>query len=162
MTYSATETRSYTTTDIQAVVRRFTTDLLMIAQSTGAWDNVTAQQYAHDVELLATNDYLVKVDLTLLNFGREVIATQFVVNAAADGPSQRPGGLLWPRVAYPELRIVLYYTAAFDEAAREALRPHFEASWASTSVDTSHSGLVASHGRTYSSNGWGMNRTDFQ
>ena len=36
MSYAVTETETYTTTDIATVVRRFTADIVMIAQSSRA------------------------------------------------------------------------------------------------------------------------------
>jgi hypothetical protein len=36
MNYSTTETYTYTDADVEAVARRFTADIVMIAQSTGA------------------------------------------------------------------------------------------------------------------------------
>ncbi|MEE3528734.1 hypothetical protein QO167_30325, partial [Pseudomonas aeruginosa] len=53
MTYSATQTTTYTTTDIEAVVRRITADLLMIASSSEAVTEAKAKEWAYDIELLA-------------------------------------------------------------------------------------------------------------
>ena len=44
--------------DIETVVRRFKADLVMIAQSTGAFTEAKARDYAHDVEVLAKEGYL--------------------------------------------------------------------------------------------------------
>ena len=55
MSYSATQTTTYTTTDIEAVVRRITADLLMIASSSEAVTEVKAKEWANDIELLAKN-----------------------------------------------------------------------------------------------------------
>ncbi|MGL9621588.1 hypothetical protein QRQ56_26605 [Bradyrhizobium sp. U531] len=50
MTHSATasQTYSYTNADVEAVARRFTADLVMIAQSSGAITEAKAREYAHD------------------------------------------------------------------------------------------------------------------
>jgi hypothetical protein len=47
---SYSDTYSYTLTDIETVVRRFTADIVMIAQSSGAVSEAKARDYAHDVE----------------------------------------------------------------------------------------------------------------
>jgi len=162
MTYSTTASHTYEITDIEVVIRRFTADLVMIAQSSASMSEAEARSYAHDVELLAKSGYLRRVDLTLLGSGVEVKATQYTVNTSAgDLSMSRPGGLLWPRVANPHLRIVLSYTPAYDDTARAAMREKLKISWVPTSVDTNHWTLAPSGGRNYASNGWGMQRADF-
>src|SRR3954449_3943200 len=100
MTYTASETYTYTITDIENVVRRFSADLVMIAQSSGTITEAKARDYAHDAELLAKKGYLKRVDVTLLSGTTEIRATQYVVSTAAGGLTMsRPGGVLWPRVA---------------------------------------------------------------
>lgn len=71
MSYSSTETSTYTATDVEAVMRRITADLVMIAASTGAVTETCARNWAHDIELLAKNGYLNYVDLTLISNGVE-------------------------------------------------------------------------------------------
>ena len=68
---------------------------------------------------------------------------------------------MWPRYPSPQLRIVLIYTNAYDYAAREALRSKLVLSWQPTTIDVSHSELTAHGGRDYVSNGYGMQRKDF-
>ena len=53
MTQTSTQTTTYTTTDIEAVVRRITSDLVMIASSSGAVTEGRAREWANDIELLA-------------------------------------------------------------------------------------------------------------
>jgi Bacterial HORMA domain family 1 len=162
MTYAATETYTYTTTDIETVMRRFTADLVMITQSSGAMSEAEARDYAHDIELLAIYGYLDKVDITLLSNGIEVRATQYVVNTDSGGlRMNRPGGVLWPRVSNSHLRILIWYTSDYDVDARHRLRSKLLVSWAPTYVDASHVTLTRSGGRDYASNGWGLQRMDF-
>ena len=162
MTYTATDTYSYTISDIETVVRRFTADLVMIAQSSGAITEGKALDYAHDVEVLAKEGYLKMVDLTLLCGSTEIRAVQYVVNTSSgDLGMSRPGGVLWPRVENHGFRIILYYTDDYDATAREAMKSKLKIGWVPTSTDTSHSGLSHSGGRDYASNGWGMQRKDF-
>ena len=101
-------TATYTKVDVENVVRRVKADLNMIADSTGAWASGQAANYAHDIELLAKKGYLKSVDVTLLSNGIEVKAVRFDVNTdAGSWTSNRPGGVLWPRVADANLRVVL-------------------------------------------------------
>ena len=162
MTYTASDTYTYTNTDIEKVMRRFTADVVMIAQSTSAVTEAKARDYAHDMEALAKKGYLRKVDLTLLSGTTEVRATQYTVNASGgDLTPSRPGGVMWPRVASPDLRIVVSYTDAYDAAAREVMKQKLKIGWTPTTADTSHSGLAAGGSRDYASNGWGLQRKDF-
>lgn len=163
MTSTTTETYTYTSTDIEKVMRRFTADIVMIAQSTGAITEAKAIDYAYDMEALAKKGYLKKVDLTLFSGLVEVRATQYTVNAAGDDlTTSRPGGVMWPRVASPELRIIVFYTDAYDAAARESMKPKLKVGWVPTTADTTHAGLATSGGRDYASNGWGLQRKDFR
>lgn len=162
MTSTTTETFTYTNTDIEKVMRRFTADIVMIAQSTGAITEDKARDYAHDMEALAKKGYLKKVDLTLLSGATEVLATQYTVNAAAnDLSSSRPGGVMWPRVVAPYLRMVVFHTDTYDAAARQSMKEKLRVPWTTTDADTSHSNLNQSGGRDYASSGWGMERKDF-
>jgi hypothetical protein len=164
MSYTATAsaTDTYTTLDVETVVRRFTADIVMIAQSSGAITEEKAREYAHDVEALAKKGYLKQVDLTLFSGAVEQRATQYTVNTSSgDLIMSRPGGVMWPRVADAFLRIVLTYTGSYTAAAKEQMRGRLKINWTPTSIDTSHSTLKASGGRDYTSNAFGMQRKDF-
>ena len=49
MSHTRTASATFTTTDIENVVRRVRADLAMIADSTGGWTPQNAADYAHDV-----------------------------------------------------------------------------------------------------------------
>lgn len=164
MSYTATasETYTYTTVDIETVVRRFTADIVMIAQSSMAITEAKAREYAHDVEALAKKGYLESVDLTLLSGLTEVRAARYVVSTAAgDLTMSRPGGVLWPRVLSPDLRVTVYYTAAYTDTARQAMKGKLKIGWVPSTADTRHLTLTSSSSRDYASNGWGMQRKDY-
>ena len=162
MSQTRTASATYTTTDIENVVRRVRADLVMIADSTGGWTSETAANYAHDIEVLAKAGYLAWVDVTLLQHGVELRAVRFDVDTDAGGlTTSRPGGVLWPRVAGATLRIVLSYTSAYTSEAREAARGKLKIGWVKTTDDTSHSSLTSSGGRDYVSSTYGMQRKDW-
>ena len=161
-TETTTTTQTYTTVDIERVVRRFTADMMMIASSSGAITEAKARDYAHDVEALAKKEFLRMVDVTLLSGEREVCAVTYVVNTSAgELTTSRPGGVKWPRVPFPDLRIILSHTAKYDDEEREAMRKHLKVEWVPSYADTSHSALKQVAGRDYASNGWGLQRADF-
>lgn len=62
----------------------------MIAASTAAVSEEHARKWAHDIEVLAKNDYLNFVDLTLLHNNRELKATRFYVDESGDLTNDRP------------------------------------------------------------------------
>jgi hypothetical protein len=162
MSSTDTVTETYSITDIEIVLRRVTADLIMIATSTGGWTEAKAREYAHDVELLAKKGYLKWFDVTLLVGGAEQKATRFEVNTESGQlVMSRPGGVLWPRLSNPYLRIVLGYTSAYTDDAREKLKSQLIIGWVPTTADTSHSQLTAGDGRDYASNGYGVQRKDF-
>jgi hypothetical protein len=159
---TTTTTETYSTTDVQNVVRRFQTDLKMIGDSSGALTTEEVNKYVHDVELLATKGYLASVDVTLLNFGIEVRAARYTVDTDAGGlVSSRPGNALWPRVTFPKIRIILFYTTAYDAEARQALSGKMSFSWTTTTEDTTHSSLKEDGGRNYTSGSYGLKREDW-
>jgi hypothetical protein len=161
---SATATRSatYTALDVENVVRRVKADLNMIADSTGAWTTTEAADYAHDIELLAKKGYLAWADVTLFSGSTEVKAVRFNVDTDAGSlTSARPGGVLWPKVAAPRLRMVLSHTDAYDDDARRSMKDRLRIGWSPTNADTSHSSLSGGSGRDYASNAFGVRRKDW-
>ena len=109
-----TATATYTYVDIENVVRRVNTDLVMIADSTGCWTAEEARSYAHDIEVLAKAGYLAWVDVMLISNGVEVKAVRFEVDTDAGSlTTSRPGGVLWPKIAGATLRIILNYSDAY-------------------------------------------------
>lgn len=162
MSSTGTATATYTTVDIENVVRRVKADLVMIADSTGGWTAAKAAEYAHDVELLAKKGYLAWVDVTLLSAGAEVKAVRFDVDTDSGAlTSSRPGGVLWPRVPFAHLRMIIGYTAKYDDAARTAMRGKLKIPWSPSYEDTSHAALNGGGGRNYTSNSYGMKRKDW-
>lgn len=159
---TTTITETYTTVDVENVVRRVRADLAMIADSSGVWTSAKAADYAHDIELLAKKGYLAWVDVTLLSTGTEIKAVRFAVDADSGSlTSSRPGGVLWPKVPNAHLRMVIGYTAAYDDDARRDMTNRLKISWTTSYDDTSHSSLSGGGGRNYTSNSYGMKRKDW-
>ena len=162
MSQTRTASATYTTTDIENVVRCIRADLAMIADSTKAWTPLEAADYAYDIEVLAKAGYLAWVDLTLLQHGIELKAVRFDVDIDVGAlTTSRPGGVLWPCVSKANLRIIIGYTDAYTREAREATRKKLKIGWTTSYDDTSHSRLNSSGGRNYVSNTYGMQRKDW-
>lgn len=161
-TSSSTKTFTFTQEDVAKVVRRFTTDLRMIAESSKSMTEAEAAKYGHDVEYLAQKGYLKMVDVTLLSAGTEVKAVQYVVQIGSnDLTPSKPGGVLWPAVSQPFLRIILRYTSDYTAAVKEKTLPNLKIGWVPTDASTAHISLKESGGRDYSSNAFGVTRKDY-
>lgn len=161
-TATASITHSWTNVDVQKVVRRCRADLAMIAQSTAATTEEHAGKWADDIETLAREGYLSAVDLTLFSGNVEVQAARFdVTTEAGELQMSRPGGVAWPRVPNPRLRLILHYTSSYTDEAAKRMSPRLKLGWVSTTEDTTHASLRKVGARDYASNGWGIQRTDF-
>lgn len=161
MSYSTTQTSTYTSTDIEAVMKRITADLMMIASSSGAVSEARAREWAHDIELLAKNEYLNYIDLTLISNGVEYKAARFYVDKSGSLSNDRPGNSRWPKIENAQLRIVLGHKDTYDQKAKQNLAGKMKISWTSSYDDISHSNLTQNNGREYSSNGYGIQRKDY-
>ena len=156
---TATRTASYTTTDIQNVVRQLTTDFRMMARSSGAITEEVAVATGQDIEVLAIEGLLKSIDVTLLDaMGGELRAVRYEVDEdTGQITSSRPGGVLWPETPGGDIRVVVTKTREFTDAVRRRLtRP-----WGPSHADTSHSGLAATGSRDYASNTYGLRRRDW-
>ncbi|MFZ6687660.1 hypothetical protein ACO0K0_07935 [Undibacterium sp. SXout11W] len=162
MSNTYTSTSTYSVADVENVVRRFTADIVMIANSTGALEESKARDYAKDIETLAKNGYLAAVDVTLLKLGQELKAVRYDVSTDAGSLSAtRPGGVLWPREPSGWIRVTVWHTPEYDDTAREKMKDKLELGWGPSTADTSHSSLQQQGARDYASGGFGMQRKDF-
>lgn len=159
---ASTYTLTYTETDIEIVTRRFRADLLMIAQSSRALTEEEANNYAHDVEVLAKEGALSFVDLTLLSGTKEVEAARYTVDDSGGILSMSRPGVMWPKVDKPIFRVVVRYTSSYDAAAKQKLRNKLRIQWVATNADIEHHSLTLVGTRDYSSNGWAMQRQDYR
>lgn len=162
MSSTYTSTSTYSVVDVENVVRRFSADIVMIANSTAALTESKARTYAKDIEALAKNGYLSSVDVTLLRDGKELKAVRYDVTTEAGSlNTSRPGGVMWPREPSGWIRVTIWHTSSYDDAAREKMKGKLENSWGPSTDDTSHSGLRQQGSRDYASGGFGMQRKDF-
>ncbi len=159
-TYSTTST--YTVADVEKVVRSVKADLIIIATTSKAMTEDEATNYAHDIEILAKRNYIECVDVTLMSGSSEVRAIKYEFQTEGATGADRPGGVVWPltpKVQGGWIRIILRYTDSAS-AGKLAELP-LKITWFPSSTDTSHKDLTISHGRGYSSNGFGTNREDY-
>jgi hypothetical protein len=160
MSYTATATETYSTVDVENVVKNFAADLRMIAESTGTWSRALVDNYVLDITWMAKRKYLNFVDLTLLSAGVEISAVRYSVNEnSGELTSSRPGGVLWPRLAGATLRIVVGPTPKWESEPPD--RTQLQIPWNATTDDISHSRLKPAEGRNFTSNAYGLLRKDY-
>lgn len=162
MSTSYTQSTTYTVADIENVVRTIRTDLVMIASSSGAITEDKARKYADDIEMLVKNAYLKSVDVTLILGSTEIRAAKyFFVQEDATGTA-RAGGVRWPRHEGARLRVILTHSNTYTDEVAQKFSEKLHIKWGPTSDDTTHNSLNQSGSRSYSSNGFGADRKDFQ
>lgn len=163
MSYSTTYSSTYTVTDIATVMRRFKADLRMMAESTGGMTLSQAENYGADIELLAQKGALKEINVMLYSSGVKKHAVRYIIKTdTGELASSRPGGVLWPRLPSPALRVVISYAPGGGAIKDEMLRRNeLNIQWAPTSEDITHSSLSCNGGRNYNSNGYGLNRQDY-
>lgn len=157
---------SYSANDVNKVADRFGSDLEMIGQSSGVLSETRKSQIVNDVKLLARKAFIERISVVLFDSaGSEVRARKYVVSTDASlWTSDRPGDNLWPRTPGGYLSIVLHYTsawAALGEAGQAEFQKGLQRPWGPSDVDTSFPALSGTPGRRYSSNAFGLERTDY-
>lgn len=161
MSATVTATTTYSVTDIENVMRNFGADLHMIAQSSNTRTRADVDDVLHDITFMAKGNYIEYVDITLLSQGRELRAARYKVNeTASDLTTSRPGGVMWPKVEGATLRIVVGETAKWTRSPID--RSRLIKPWSRTNDDLSHRGLQSTTGRNFVSNGYGLERKDYQ
>lgn len=161
-TSSSTKSFTYTNEDVTKVVRRFTTDLQMIADSTKTITQEKAKDYGADMEYLAQRGFLKMVDVTLFSGSTEIKAVQYAVEIGnKDLTSSRPGDVLWPVVKDATLRVIVTYTADYTAEQKAKHKSNLQINWTPTDESTDHLSLQQSGGRDYSSSAFGVTRKDF-
>jgi hypothetical protein len=169
MTYdvqTATRTNTYTLVDVRKAFEGVEADLRMLARRTEARDQKWAEDVAHDILELARGEYLERVDVMFFDRnGVERRARRYTPEAGVVRDGQRPGENGWPTDRLGRLSTVLTYTKKWwrlTDAQRDAYRRRLRINWSPSKIDTSHSSLRRTGGRTYASSGYAVERTDWE
>lgn len=168
MSTTGTQTQTYTVVDIRKVLDHFAADFTMISQATGLWSSTSVSTTVSDLKQFAEAGYLTRVNLILKDKAGTVIkaAVFKISNAAVGWTSERPGNNLWPRTPDGTLNLVADLNQKWwdlQDAGRESFitTRALNSKWPVSSEDTSYLGLTSSSGQRYASNGYGMQRQNF-
>ncbi|HLJ58757.1 MAG TPA: AAA family ATPase [bacterium] len=139
MTTTGTYTDAYTVLDIRHVLSRFNANLRAIAQVTTCMSEEKVQDFVHDLQILAEYEYLVGVDLILVDVsGQKVRARAYAVSTEAwDWSVDLPGANLWPRTPAGSLDVVVTHSKSWTslsapQRAEFRARNEFKISWVPT------------------------------
>lgn len=168
MSTTGTQTQTYTVVDIRKVLDHFAADFTMISQATGLWSSASVANTVSDLKQFAEAGYLTRINLILKDKAGTVIkAVVYEVAGSAVGwTSERPGNNLWPRTPDGALKLIADLNQqwwAMQDAGRENfVKTHsLLSNWPVSNEDTSFTGLTASSGQRYASNGYGLARQNF-
>jgi hypothetical protein len=167
MSFTESETQTYTVADIGKVIDCVAADLDMNAQSTGLLSRDSVKRYAEDVKLMAEKGYLFEANIVLEDASGEVIrAAKYEVSTDASTlTARRPGNNLWPRTPGGELFMVVRYSQKWQnltDSQRLNFRQTLSVGWSTINTDLSFPSLTRSADRNYVSNGWGVSKSNFQ
>jgi hypothetical protein len=168
MSYTATESTTYTVADIRKVVENFAADFSMMAVSTGLRSRESVAKTVADLQRFAEHGYLLEVSLILKDAaGNKNRAASYKVSQSASGwNSDRPGNSLWPRTPGGTLWVLADLSSDWwnkTSAEKDAYRQKWglNSRWDPTTEDLSLTGLSASSGQRYASNVYGWQRTNY-
>ena len=151
MSFTGTQTTTFTVVDIRKVVDNFAADFSMKAQATGLRTRENVAEIVYDLKILAEGGYLENVKLILKDAsGTEIRGTKYTVsNSAAGWVSERPGHNLWPRTPGGVLKVIAGLTCEWWAKTEEEKAAFISVyglhwSWSLTTEDTSFATLTAS------------------
>lgn len=168
MSITGTQTTTFTVADIRKVAESFAAVFSMISQSTGLHSGAELDHTIHDVKLFAELKLLKKVHIILKNSaGVQIRGTTFTVSEnAGTWVNDRPGDGLWPKTSGGSLVVIVsnepeYNSKSKEEKIKFCNENGFKSHWTSSTEDTTFSKLTGSPGQKYQSNGYGMERRNF-
>lgn len=168
MSSTGINTQTFTVADIRKVVENFSADYAMIAESTRLHSESTVRQTNGDVHIFAAERLLAGATIILTDSsGTTIKAAKYFTSENASGwPSDRPGNAIWPYTSDGKLHIIVSLSDPWWEMT-DLQRSEFRrrtglvGRWGRTSMDTSMSKMIRSTGQRYSSNGYGLQRENF-
>jgi hypothetical protein len=157
---------SFSATDVVKVANRFGADLVMLAQSSEAMGATRVAEAIDDIKLFAKRQYIERISVILDDAdGKQLRARRYEVSTDASLWSpDRPGNNLWPKTPAGEISLVIHYSGAWDslgDVAKANFKKELKRPWGPTDRDTSFSNMRSTGSRRYSSNSYGLERTDF-
>lgn len=164
---TATTTATYTVVHIRRVFEGFEADLRSLAGRTALWTQQRTEEIAHDVALMAENQYLQCATLILFDAsGHRKRLRRYTPEETTDVDNTDLWGRnRWPVAHGDELSIVVQYTdkwSHLSDAQRERFRQGLQRTWTKSTLDTSTTNMRLTDSRARSSNGYGLARNEYE
>lgn len=166
----STTTQTYTVTDIRKTFESLDADIRTIARRTKKWNMDTVDSIMHDVLVLAEAGFLSTIDITLLDAEKKAVrATRYTINQNGAKSSGDKAGQNndWADLPNTELVAILSYSQAWRaktqmQKAQFQKDNGFKINWVPSSVNTSYPNLRSSAAQTYASNGYELNKHNYE
>jgi len=162
-------TKTYTVLDVRRAFENCEADLRTIARRTGKWSMEYVDQVFHDIMVLAEKDYLLSVDIVLLNdvTGKVLRASKFVANTLGSATDSERAGKNndWTDIADTKLTVILDYTQkwkALTATQRDNVKKEFQLSWSPSSINNNFPHLTGSNAQLYASKGFELQKTNYK
>lgn len=166
---TTTKTSTYTVLDIRKTFEGCEADIRTIARRTGKWSMEYVDRIFHDILLLAENDYLLSVDILLLNneTSNPIRASKFIVNSLGNSTESERAGKNndWADIPNTSLSVILAYTQKWrnlTSTEKENFSKSFKISWTASSIDNSFPNLQSSNAQLYASKGYELQKTNYK
>ncbi len=152
--------------EIEKFHKSIATDFKIVTRKTDFWDMNFCHDILHDLKRFMLFGYLESVSLVLNGHsGLPSKAKKYFVIISERSVDDRPGSIDWEGEDGSGLNVVLTHTAAYKNLSYEERTTfhasHLKAPWSPTNVDPNFPGLRQIVAKTYSHEGRGINRVDF-
>ena len=170
-TNTNTCTSTYTVIDVRKTFEGCETDIRTIARRTGKWTVDYVDKVFHDVLLLAEEGYLKNVSIALIDSETDIPlrAAKFIVNSDGTVMSSDKAGrnTEWPNNFDTKLTVILTYTNNWlnltkNEQITFRNKNNFKIGWSSSDIDNDFPNLSSSQRQLYASNGYELQKMDYQ
>ncbi|MDQ6482579.1 hypothetical protein [Dyadobacter sp. LHD-138] len=166
---TTTKTSTYTVLDVRKTFEGCEADIRTIARRTAKWSMDYVDKIFYDILILAENEYLQSVDITLLEDGSNKVlrASKFVVNSMGTSTESERAGKNneWTDIPDTHLSVILSYTSKWKSLSEEQkvkFQGSLKISWTPSKIDNSFPHLSNNNAQLYASKGYELQKTNYK
>ena len=166
---TTTKTSTYTVLDIRKTFEGCEADIRTIARRTGKWTMEYVDKIFYDILIFAENDYLLSVDIVLLedNSDKVLRASKFLVNSMGLATESDRAGKNndWVDIPNTHLSVILSYTETWKNLSNENrsdFMKNLKVSWSPSAIDNSFPHLTKNDAQLYASKGYELQKTNYK
>ena len=152
--------------EIEKLHKSIATDFKIVTRKTNFWDMDFCHCVLHDIKKMLLFGYVESVSLILSDsMGRPLKAKKYIMIISNHSIDNRPGTIDWDEDDGSGLNVVLTHTITYQNLSQEHKNTfqidQLKSPWSPTGIDVSFPGLFNTIDKTYSHEGRGINRIDF-